>query len=287
MPETNHPLQAADREAMTAMRAMLATRSGPMTREAFDRINELVPAADGVSYRAEVVGGVPGTWAIPRAPRPRTSMLYLHGGVFLFGSAHAFRHLAGQIAARAGVATFVADYRLAPEHAFPAALDDARAAHRALAASSRVALVGDSAGGGLALTLLAAEAAFAGVLLSPWTDLALTGDSLVARAGEDPLLSRAALAHGAGAYLRGHAPRDAAASSLHAELARVPPTQVHVGTAEILLDDARRLAHAPNLDVHVWDGMPHVFPRNLSTLAAGRDALDQIGRFVAGLAERA
>jgi acetyl esterase/lipase len=204
--------------------------------------------------------------------------------VYLFGTARAFRHFVGHLAARSGVPAFVADYRLAPEHPFPAAFDDARAVHRALAEQlgiGNVALVGDSAGGGLALSLLQHEpAALCGVLLSPWTDLALTGESIERRAAEDPLLTRAALEAGARQYLRGQDARDPRASPLYQPTRSTPPIQIHVGTAEILLDDARRLSSAEDVDVHLWEGMPHVFPRSVGLFEAARSALDVTGAFL-------
>ncbi len=215
-------------------------------------------------------------------------MLYLHGGVFAFGSARAFRNMAGQIVARSGVPVFVADYRLAPEHPFPAALDDARAAQRALVAqfgAARVALAGDSAGGGLVLSLLQEDLAVGagarcGVLLSPWTDLALGGASIETKAADDPVLTRAALERGAHHYLGEHDRRDPHASPIYGPSGGTPPIQIHVGTAEILLDDSLRLASRYRVEVHVWEGLPHVFPGSVGLFEAGRTALDLVGAFL-------
>jgi epsilon-lactone hydrolase len=126
---------------------------GPGGRAAFDDPMAKTPVADGVVYEAAVVGGIPGWWCRPGDAAPETAILYLHGGAYVAGSAQAYRHFAGQIAARAEAAVFVADYGLAPERPFPAAVDDADAAYRglALAGFSSIALVGDSAGGGLYL----------------------------------------------------------------------------------------------------------------------------------------
>jgi acetyl esterase/lipase len=284
MTETIHAMTAADRAAMTTLRARLAANPIAITRASFDALVEQVPPASGVEYTESHVGGVPGVWCTPASHRDGAAMLYLHGGVYLFGSARAFRHFVGHLAARAGIAAFVADYRLAPEHRFPAAFDDARAAYRGLVAQlgeGRVALVGDSAGGGLALSLLKEQrGAPCGVLLSPWTDLALTGASIEARAADDPLLTRAALEGGIRHYLGAHDPRDPRASSLYGPTSFTPPVQVHVGTSEILLDDARRLATADHMDVHVWDGMPHVFPRNLALFEAARACHEIIATFL-------
>jgi acetyl esterase/lipase len=240
---------------------------------------------------------VRGIWCRPRTAAPGVVILYLHGGAYVLGSAHAYRHLAGQVAARTNATAFVADYRLAPEDPFPAALDDARAAYRGLVAAGArmIAIVGDSAGGGLALAVLSitrAEALAgtgadprAAVALSPWTDLALTGPSMEERAGDDPILTPAMLATTGASYLQGHDPRDPHASPLCGRLAGLPPIQLHVGTSEILLDDSRRYverARREGVDAtaHIWEGMPHVFPASVGTLDAAERALETIAAFL-------
>lgn len=284
MTEIRHALTPHDRAAMTALRAGLGTTPIAITRASYDRLLEQVPAADTVAYSEANVGGVPGVWCAPTSHRAGVAVLYLHGGVFAYGSAHAYRNFVGQIAARAGVPAFVADYRLAPEHTFPAALDDARAAYRGLTAqfgARHVALVGDSAGGGLALSLLREEpGARCGVLLSPWTDLALTGGSLENKAADDPLMTRPALEVSARQYLGDHDPRDSRASPLYGPAGATPPIQVHVGTAEILLDDSLRLGSLDRIEVHAWEGMPHVFPSSLGLFEAARSAHDLIAAFL-------
>jgi len=279
-----HGLTVADGAAAAALRARLAASPIALTRATFDGLFEHVPAADLVNYSGSSVGGVPGVWCAPTAHRAAAALLYLHGGGFVYGSARAFRHLVGQIVARTGVPAFIADYRLAPEHPFPAALDDARAAYRALAdqfGAGRVALVGDSAGGGLALALLEEEpSAPCGVLLSPWTDLALTGESIESKAAEDPVLTRAALEAGAGQYVGAHDRRDPRVSPLYGRTRGTPPIQVHVGTAEILLDDSLRLGPNDRVEVHAWEGMTHVFPSSIGLFEAARSAHDLIAAFL-------
>ncbi len=283
MAEIRHEGTAADRSAMTAFRARLAGNPITMTRALYDALFEQVPSAEGLAYTDAKFGGIPGVWCAPSARRADAAMLYLHGGGFVFGSARAYRNFVGQIVARVGVPTFVADYRLAPENAFPAALIDARAAYLDLASQfgGNVAVLGDSAGGGLALSLLGDEPlARCGVLLSPWIDLALTGGSVEAKAAEDPILTRAALEAGARQYLGDRDRRDPRASPLYAAQRRTPPVQVHVGTAEILLDDSLRLAAHDRVEVHVWEGMPHVFPSSVGMFEAARAALDLTAAFV-------
>ena len=158
--EVLHPLSAEDRAVVAALRAQTepfkGTMTGPEARVAYDGIMEQTPDAPGVGYERGAVGGVPGIWCRPRTAAPGVVILYLHGGAHILGSAHAYRHLAGQVAARANAVAFVADYRRAPEDPFPAAVDDARAAYRGLVAAGarKIAIVGDSSGGGLALAVL-------------------------------------------------------------------------------------------------------------------------------------
>ena len=291
--EVLHPLDVDDAAAISAMRAAIAAKPVQMTRAVYDWLFEQTPAAADVTYEPDTVGGVRGVWARPANARPGTSLLYVHGGAYVLGSANAYRHLAGQVATRAGAAAFIPDYRLAPEHPFPAAVDDARAALMGLVGSGLdgLGVVGDSAGGGLALAVLAEAGRtwkhavrttprLAGVLFSPWTDLAFTGESLAARASEDPAITQPVLAAGAAKYLAGQSATDPLASPLYGDGDGLPPVQVHVGTAEILLDDSRRLATLGPIEVHVWEGMVHVFPRNVATLKAARSALDLAGAYL-------
>jgi acetyl esterase/lipase len=284
MTEIRHDVTAADRAAMAAMRAELAAAPTRITRESYDALIERTPPADSVAYSEGEVGGVPGVWCTPTAHGAAGALLYLHGGVFVFGSARGYRHFVGHIAARTGVRAFAADYRRAPEHPFPAALDDARAAYRGLVAqvgANRVALVGDSAGGGLALSLLQNETdARCGVLLSPWTDLALTGATIESKAAVDPVLSRAALDAGATQYIGRGDRKDPRASPLYGRTRGGPSIQVHVGTAEVLLDDSLRLATQDGVEVHAWEDMPHVFPSHIGIFEAAGAALEWMAAFL-------
>ena len=209
MTTTPHPQYQPDREAMAKMRLMIeglkGTVAGPEAREPFDHMMENVPAASGVAYEAAEAGGVPGWWCRPDNAVADACLLYLHGGGYVVGSARAYRHFVGQFAARANAAAFVADYGLAPERPFPAALHDAHAAYDGLAGQgfAKIALAGDSAGGGLTLALLSrlnAEARDGSIVrpsgaavISAWTDLALTGNSMVTRAKADPLSTKNSL----------------------------------------------------------------------------------------------
>jgi len=295
-----HSEHLLDRAAMLAMRAMLAIQPaadlGPKGRPAFDALMQKTPAAEGVSDEATTIGGVPGWWCRPSVIDDAV-ILYLHGGAYTVGSANAYRHFAGQIAARVKTPVFVVDYRLAPEHLFPAAALDAEAAYRGLAAAgfSRIAIVGDSAGGGLALATTERmtrasrdghmPCPMAAVAMSPWTDLTLSGDSITTRAKRDPILQVAALKEASRIYLGSHDPSDPRASPLQGDLEGLPPVLLQVGDDEILLDDARRYADrlraaGSSAELHVWKGMVHVFPANIALLQAAREALDGIGVFL-------
>jgi N-ethylmaleimide reductase len=289
--DVHHPLSAGDAGFMAALRPAVVAAKGKLERPAFDEVMEHTPDAPGVAYQEGVVGGVNGVWCRPLGARAGASILHVHGGAYIVGSAHAYRHFVGQVASRARMNAFIPEYRLAPEHVFPAAVEDAMAVYRALAELGEVAVAGDSAGGGLALVLLAlvqaegGRAPFAGALLSPWTDLALTGASLDERANDDPFLTRAALAAAATSYLQGHDARDGLASPLYGPVAHLPPLQLHVGSAEVLLDDSRRYverARAAGTDavLHTWEGMPHVFASNVGTLEAADLALNLVATFL-------
>ena len=272
---TYHKEHLLDRATMLAMRTLLAVQPklefGPEARPAFDELMGKTPAAEGITYETATVRGVAGWWCTPPQPTSGCAVVYFHGGAYVLGSAAAYRNFAGQIAAKAGTAVFVVDYRLAPEHAFPAAIEDAEAVYRGLAESgfSRLVIAGDSAGGGLGLALLmvvtalAAEGTIpkpvAAVVMSPWTDLALTGESIATRASHDPLLTREALEHAAELYLGNRDRHDPKASPVYGNFPGLPPVLFHVGEDEILLDDSTRFANqlqeaGSRVELHVWEG---------------------------------
>ena len=296
-----HPLDPEDAATVAALRAMVSSAKGvPQGVEArgqFDALMEGVLPRDDVTFETDTLGGVPGIWIHPANPRPDQAILHLHGGWFNFGSARAYRHLVAHIAARAGTRAFIPDYRLAPEHPFPAAGDDALASYRALGANGirRIALTGDSAGGNLALVLasrVSAEAASSNAtlvrvaVLSPVTDLTLSGATYATRADADPFFTRAQVARLVDSYLAGADAQDPLASPLLGRLAGLPPVLIHVGDDEVLLDDSRRYierAAAAGVDARldVWMGMPHGFPASIGRLKAAAQSLDAIGAFLA------
>lgn len=283
---------------MRAMRGFLKIMPDmaliPDVRPFYDEMISQVPLADGVDYEAKELGGVPGWWCLaPDAPKD-AAILYLHGGGYIVGSAKAYRHPVGQVAAAAGVSAFVPDYGLAPEKPFPAGFIDAVAAYDALVLQGvkRIAIVGDSAGGGMTLALLAYVSKqrevrpLAAVAISPWADMTISGQSMDSRAAVDPLLGRAKMQDGAALYLAGADARDPRASPLFGNLDGLPPTLIHVGEDEVLLDDAVRYAEqaeqaGSNVDLHVWAGMIHVFTSSITMLEAAREASKGIGAFLA------
>jgi acetyl esterase/lipase len=254
----------------------------------------LPPAGTQVS--AIDAGGVPGELITTPVSRPDRHVLHLHGGGYVTGSPALYRHFTARIAAAAHARVLVLDYRLAPEHPFPAALDDAFAACRWLAGGKadprRTVVMGDSAGGGLALALLLKlrdnghDRPAAAVALSPWTDLALSGASLARNARSDPMLNLADTRLFANSYLAGADPRHPYASPLYGNPAGLPPTLIHVGSDEILRDDAVRMAEKMraagcHAEIEVWSRMPHVWHLFAPVLPEANVAIRRIGAFAA------
>ena len=240
-------------------------------------------------------GGVPGEWTQSPEADPGRVLVFLHGGGYMAGSLESHRHVVARAGREARVRTLALAYRLAPEHPFPAALDDTVAGYRFLLkqgiAPERFALAGESAGGGLALAaalrLRAAGDPLPGCLwlASPWVDLALRGDSLRTKAATDPLIQRLYLAELVTAYLNGVDPRDPLASPLYADLRSLPPILIQVGSEETLLDDAVRMAGATgstgvDVTLRIWPAMIHAWHLFFPQLAEGRAALAEAGSFV-------
>ena len=295
-----HPTNAEDKTAMAGLRAIVEPNKGSLrgtaARAPFDAIMEHVALPEGVMFEAGTVGGVPGWWCKPNGALPDAVILHIHGGWFNWGSAKAFRNLVGHLAIRAGAVAFAPDYRLAPEHPFPAASEDVRASYFGLLelGYKKIAVTGDSAGGNLALGLLISLKAspsdnlvvpVAGVALSPVTDLSLSGASWATRARSDPYFTQSQAAELVSSYLNGADSNDPFASPLRADLAGLPPIRVHVGDDEVLLDDSVRFvdrAQAAGVDAQldVWEGMAHGFPGSVGLLSASTQALQQIGSFL-------
>lgn len=241
-------------------------------------------------------GGVDGEWISPTNAPEGKAILYFHGGGFRIGSVSSHRDLISQIALASGCRVLAVNYRLAPEHRFPAALDDAIAAYgwmldRGLE-SGNVAFAGDSAGGNLVLAAMLAlrerglPLPASSVLMSPWTDLAATGASYVSRAETDPIHQRPMILALAKNYLGGQGdPYDPLVSPLYADLRGLPPLLIQVGDRETVLDDSvmfsdKARAAGVDVDLEVWDGMIHVFQMFSAELPEAHQAIASIAGFL-------
>lgn len=262
-------------------------------RAGMEKVAERV-AAD-IKCEPVDAGGVEGEWISAPDADPSRVILYLHGGGYTAGSITTHRAMAARISRASAARVLAINYRLAPEHPFPAAVEDATAAYRWLLAqgiaAGKIVVAGDSAGGGLAIsTLLALRDAkqplpAAAVPISPWTDLAATGDSLRTLAGKDPMVQGDPLREMAKMYLGKTDAKNPLASPLYANYEGLPPMLIQVGGAEILLDDATRVAQkaraaAVEVELEVWDEMVHVWHVFAKLLPEGQQAIDRIGRFV-------
>src|SRR6195256_4314109 len=213
-----HPLDPEDAPAIAGIRTATRPQKGAPwrieARKFYDALLEGVSPRDDVTFESAVVGGVPGVWVRPASSRSDEAILHVHGGWFVSGSATAYRHLVGHVAARAGTKAFVPDYRLAPEHPFPAAVDDVLATYRGMDDSGirRIAVTGDSAGGNLALVLASRVAAKAVAAFSPVTDLTLSGATYETRADADPYFTKQQVTALTQFYLGNADPNDPLAS---------------------------------------------------------------------------
>jgi monoterpene epsilon-lactone hydrolase len=261
-------------------------------RESSNALHDSLPLPEGVQFAAE--SDQPGLWTTLPERGQNAVILYLHGGGYVLNSPMQYRMLTAQLCLNAAADIFAPDYRRAPEAPFPAALEDAFAAYQWLQNTRRgaaIALAGDSAGGGLAvsLMLLCRERGIAlpsaAFLMSPWTDLTMSGATLASKAGVDPVVSPAGLAFYASQYLSGANPRDPLASPVFGDLRGLPPLLIHTGSQEVLLDDAVRLAAsagAAQVDVtlRIWPQMIHKWHIWHSRLPAAAAALQAAGTFI-------
>jgi phosphinothricin tripeptide acetyl hydrolase len=263
-------------------------------RAQYERAEKAFPTPPEVKVERVSAPAAPAEWLRPPGAVAGRVVLYLHGGGYVIGSPRSHRHLAAAIAASAQASGLLLDYRLAPEHPYPAAVDDATAAYRWLLdqgiAPRHIVVAGDSAGGGLTVaTLLALRDArvplpAGGVCISPWVDLTCSGGSYATKADADPIVRRAGVEEMARAYLGGAPARTPLASPLFADLHGLPPLLIQVGSDEVLLDDAVQLAERARADsveatLEVYDRMIHVWHWFLPMLDEAQAAVDTIGRF--------
>ncbi len=264
-------------------------------RAQYDRAERVFPVPLDVKVDHVIAPPVMAEWLAAPNARNDAAVLYLHGGGYVIGSPRSHRHLAAAIGDSAKTNVLLPDYRLAPEHPFPAAVDDAVAAYHWLLdrqiASARIVIAGDSAGGGLAVaTLLAlrdtrAPLPAAGVCISPWVDLTCSGGSYATRADADPIVKRESVGAMATAYLGDADAKAPLASPLFADLRGLPPLLIHVGDDEVLLDDSVQLAERArkagvDATLDVWPKMVHVWHWFFPMLDEGHAAIDRIGAFV-------
>jgi monoterpene epsilon-lactone hydrolase len=264
-------------------------------RSRLKRIETFVPRPPAGTQTTVVDGsGVNAVRIAVRQARSDRCVLYFHGGAYAVGTAKLLRDFTWRIGAAARACVLYFDYRLAPEHPFPAALEDAVAVYRWLAREfdpRRIGFVGDSAGGGLLLATLyklrdeGLPLPAAAVAISPWTDLALTGPSLKLNAAADPMLNVAAIPRLADGYLGGADPRNSYASPLYGDASGLPPTLIHVGSDEVLRDDSIRMAEklraaGCDVQIEVWPRMPHAWHLYARIVPEGRDAIERIGAFL-------
>lgn len=241
------------------------------------------------------LGGVPVVFVDITGTKPSGTIFHIHGGGFALGSAAGSVGLASSLARKTGMRAVAVDYRLAPEHPYPAALEDVTAAYRALleqtGSDGPIVVSGESAGGNLALELLIAGKTHtltmpaAVLLMSPMTDLTVTGASYATKAEADPALSARAIRTRAADYLAGTAPTDPGVSPLFADMTGLPPLLIQAGSHEVLLDDATRLAAKAAADdvaviLDVTPGVPHVFQAFAAILDEGDEALDRAASFI-------
>jgi len=290
-------LRARLTRALLRLRTRFRKPDAPMPerRARLDRLGGAIAAADGVDVVAEDVGGRHAEWLIPAGAAGDEVILYLHGGAYTSGSCASHRNAVSHIARAAGIRLLMPEYRLAPEHPFPAALEDALGAYRWLLGRGvppgKVVLAGDSAGGGLALAVMVAARdeglplPAAAALISAWTDLAATGSSLKSRNEKDPWFDADEIAPMARNYHQDTDPRHPLVSPLYASLNGLPPLMLQVGDHEILLNDSTRVAEKAreagvDVTLRVWPGMWHVWHFFVGRMPEAKQAILEMAAFI-------
>jgi monoterpene epsilon-lactone hydrolase len=284
------------------IRALLRSKPRPVgwleRRKRLDGVGSVWPVAEDVELTAVDVNGLPGEWSIAAGSDSSRVLMFFHGGGYCSGSIVSHRRLVTEAGRAAGVRTLSIGYRLAPEHPFPAAYDDALTGWRFLrernVPAAHIALGGDSAGAGLTIALISRlrdayeELPGCAWLISPWTDLTMSGSTVFTKETVDPLIHRQYLNELADAYLPAEIDRrDPRVSPLYADLKGFPPTLIQVGSAETLLDDATRFAAVAGaadvrVTLEIWPHMIHAWPLWNAHLEPGRRALVSAGAFIRG-----
>jgi len=264
-------------------------------RARLDTFAGLLPHAAGVDTRHGEICGLNAVWLTPNAAAVGKLLLYWHGGAYLMGSGKSHGPVVSHIAAAAGITALIPEYRLAPEHPYPAAIDDAVNVYRALLADgydpADIVVAGDSAGGGLTVAMLLSlrdagdPLPGAVCLMSPWLDLSGQGESMISRKDHDPWFDPELLSHVAQHYCDKKERRDPLISPVYADAIDLPPTLIQVGEDEILLSDSERFAAnmraaGGSVELDVWPGMWHVWQMFIGLIPESRRAVDKIGKFI-------
>jgi len=289
-----------DDSEIDAIRALLSSKPRPVgwvqRRQRLDEVGSIWPVADDVNLELVDLDGVPGEWSIAPGSDATRVLIFFHGGGYCSGSILSHRRMVTEAGRAAGTRTLAVGYRLAPEHPFPAALDDALTVWRYVrnqdVAAKHIAIGGDSAGGGLTVALInrlrnaREELPGCAWLVSPWTDLTMSGETLTTKDAIDPIIHKGYLGELADAYLPAETDRkDPQISPLYADLKGLPPTLIQVGSAETLLADATRFAAAAGaadvpVTLEIWPHMIHAWPLWNAHLEPGRRALANAGSFI-------
>ncbi len=258
---------------------------------------KLIAVDDDIKVEPVDAGGVSAEWVTPPNVKADRVLMYVHGGGYIMCSARFHRGLVARLARAAGVKALNVDYRLAPEHPYPAAVNDATAAYRWLISQGvkpdHIVMAGDSAGGGLTLATLVnlrnsgIPLPSAAICISPWVDLAMTGHTMSTKSKADPYVQKEQCQFMARNYLRDTDPRTPLASPLYADLRGLPPLLIHVGSAETLLSDATRIAERAgaadvNVTLEIWKDMVHGWHIFAPILPEGQKAIDRVGEFIKG-----
>lgn len=292
--------ESIDRSEIQAIRDLLSSKPRPVgwaqRRARLDEVGAYWPVADDVELNPVDLDGVPGEWSMVPGTDPSRVLVFFHGGGYCSGSVRSHRRMATEAGRAAGVRTLAVGYRLAPEHPFPAARDDALTAWHWLRRqgidAAHIAVGGDSAGANLSVALInqlradSEELPACAWLVSPWTDLTMSGSTMTTKDAVDPLMHKGYLEELANAYVpAGMESNDPRISVLYAELHGLPPALIQVGSEETLLDDASRFATAAGaadvpVTLEIWPHMIHAWHLWNAHLDAGRRALASAAVFI-------
>ncbi len=270
-------------------------QSIPKAREGMEKLAKFAKLPAGTQVEKFEIGGMAAEWVCANTAHEGKVILYLHGGAYNLCSPNTHREMVAHISRESCARVLLIDYRLAPEHPFPAALEDATSAYRWLLDNGfkgeDIAIAGDSAGGGLSLATVisirdAGDPLPASVAcISPWTDLAFTGESLLLNAEKDPLIMGDSGLVMAKNYIGDHDPKNPLLSPLYADMNGLPPILIHVGTDEVLLDDSRRVAQKASdagveVTLKIYEGLWHVFHMNVNAMPEAKKAVAELGSFI-------